>query len=291
MRLFIKQKIDLLDWLVSQGKIDPNGRGFKEKSVSDLILNKRLMMDSLVRDIVYYPTCHIESCKSCCYFNPVSAVGVPIETRLVDKVFEFASSNGLNNPLRKVRADSIDSTLFEKLNENDDFFLEDDEGSFVYCTTVDPGQFLPYAMCDDIPIPKAGEKLWTSKDSTACIFLDDGDCILFKAGLQPKICRMYLCKTGNTVNILSYLGLVDREDLGTMPLSIINELSDRLNEVFTVEVLDLDMSYESKLKAIVKKHVDGKDILQADLDELSSIQLNILELLKQNLARLLKKIV
>jgi Fe-S-cluster containining protein len=293
LREWVESRVKLFEWIQSiEDGIVVKGRDQVGVRARDYILNKRVMLEGMLERIVFNPVCGIKGCKACCFFDDGNLIGVPVDKSVVSRIRVFSEAAGIGASLKAVDVGLLKDNVRENLLKySDEYFFSEGGSDFVYYTALNRGRQLSVDVLTNLPRFNERQFMWNKKDSMACVFLDgDGRCMLYGRGLAPSVCREFICVTGNAVNFLCYLGFTDYGRMNSMPLSVLNEVGVRVNEVLGGRLPELELEFEEKFRRLVGLCVGGRDIPAGLLDELERLDAEILGERVRNFQALLSDI-
>ncbi|MFC2162968.1 hypothetical protein ACFLRF_04745 [Candidatus Altiarchaeota archaeon] len=256
VRDYVGRKYFLLSWL--NGELDSNDLPLDD-TTGIFIHDLRESLYELLDDIVYHPWCRIQDCKACCHFDGRKGMGVPLETGVVEKIM---GSEGI---------DLAETTRMAEPSEVSDYVLgKIRKYSGQYYTEVEGSDKIRYTLCNDsrslqektlaaIPDYSEGRRMWCDQHSRACCFLDaTGDCILYKAGASPRVCREFICVTGNACSMLSFLGYASPGFFDDKPLPLLNRLAGRMDELLGGRVGEMEDEITGLIRKLVEAYLEGR---------------------------------
>ncbi|MFH1402862.1 MAG: hypothetical protein ABIH11_01170 [Candidatus Altiarchaeota archaeon] len=264
-RQWVESRRALASWFDSRrGDLQRDPHEDSARKVRDYMLVVHDSITRFIEKIVHHPECSIRECKACCFFN--NDKGVVVDKVMTPILNEFILES-CYPPLLRSRLDEADDDLKIRLDKSQSHYVSTEDGvDYVYHTPLNPASPISRELLSNLPLLSEKSPLWCGGSARACFFLDDdGRCILYENGLKLGVCRGFICLTGTAVNFLSLTGMEEKESLGSMPLSFLNAIASRLDDLFTDSLVRMDAVYWEKIKSMAESHISGGIVTPDDL--------------------------
>ncbi|MBD3388645.1 MAG: hypothetical protein GF416_06215 [Candidatus Altiarchaeales archaeon] len=222
----------------------------------DVLMNMYMRLAKLI-DAAQNTSCTIRCGALCCHFPP-NEITVQMDLPSISGIERLLKSSGrdFKNYIAERRFKGLPDKLMRALPR--ELFVFERDGVEKFYEVRATGPEISSEKFYNLPLRWDGTRLWITRRSVACAFLDGDRCSLYLKGIRPICCSDFMCSMAVSLQLTKYLGYLDESQLSGMSLPELKRVSDRLFLLYGSEELkDLEMELHSKSIAFVDSYLRG----------------------------------